>query len=53
MATGHPDMATGTELTDAKQGTAIIQRLGGAARNVLRELPVDVMQHGVIDATTG
>ena len=40
----------GTELTPDKQGPAIIQRLGGTSRELLREAPIELIQYGRYDA---
>ena len=43
----------GTELAWGKVGPAMVQRLGGTAKEILRELPIEVLTRGRRDETSG
>ena len=45
--------SAGTELLPELQALAVVQRLGGAARALARELPTTELRDGRVDAQTG
>ena len=45
--------AAGTELAAELQAPAVVQRLGGAARELIRAVPTQELREGRLDPTTG